>query len=125
MTRRSLSLAVALGVLGGAVLVLSAIFFTPGKFILVPYAAVVLGTLVAIRAERIQSFAGRFATGLLAFSISSIALYVAVASSAATSPLGVAAHAGRLAFVVGIGALINLATARLAHASERPEMASA
>jgi len=124
MTGRSLSLAVALGALGGAVLVLSAMFFTPGKFIFLPYAAVVLGTLVAIRAERIQSFTERFVTGLLAFSISSVALYVAVASSATTSPLGVAGHAWRLGLIVGIGALVNLATARLAHASERPAMAS-
>ncbi len=125
MTRRSLSLAVALGALGGSVLVLSAMFFTPGKFILVPYAAVVLGTLVAIRAERIHSFAGRFATGLLAFGISSVALYVAVASSTAASPLGIAGHAWRLVFIVGIGALINLATARLAHPPVSTEMASA
>ena len=125
MTRRSLSLAVALGALGGAALVLSAMFFTPGKYLLIPYAAVVLGTLFAVRAERVPSFAARFMTGLLAFVISSFALYAALAISPATARLGVGGHAWRLAFIVGAGALINLATARLAHSPERPEMASA
>lgn len=39
MTRRSLSLALALGLLGGLVLALSHAFFTPGKYILLPWAA--------------------------------------------------------------------------------------
>lgn len=64
MNRRALSLALALGLLGGLVLGLSHAFFTPGKLILLPWAAVVLGTVVAIRAEVIEPFALRFSVGV-------------------------------------------------------------
>ena len=120
MTGRSLSLVLALGILGGAVLVLSAMFFTPGKYILIPYAAVVLGSLLAVRAERMPSFGARFGTGLLAFLLSSLALYLKVASSPDASQLGVGAHGLRLMFLVGLGVPISLATARVASPSEHP-----
>jgi hypothetical protein len=114
MTRRSLSLALALGAFGGATLVLSAMFFTPGKYLLIPYALVVLGSLVAIRAEGMAAFSERFLTGLVAFVLSSLALYVSVALSPAVARVGVLGHAWRLGLLVGLGALISLATARVA-----------
>jgi len=115
MTRRALSLAVALGALGGAALVLSAMFITgPGKSILLTWAAVVVGTTVAIRAERLSSFSTRFAVGLVAFVISSLALYVALVLSPQTAHLGFGGHAWRVGFIVALGALFNLATASIA-----------
>ncbi len=119
MTRRALSLAVALGALGGAALVLSAMFITgPGKNILLTWALVVVGTTVAVRAERLSSFFTRFAVGLIAFVISSLALYVALAFSPQTSHLGLGGHAWRVGFIVALGALINLATASVAGSPE-------
>lgn len=114
MTRRSLSLALALGALGGAVLVLSAMFFTPGKNLLLPYALVVVGSLVAILAEGMAAFSERFLTGLLAFLLSSLALYVSFALSPAVAQVGILGHTWRIGLLVGIGAVISLATARLA-----------
>jgi len=114
MTRRSLSLALALGALGGATLVLSALFLTPGKYLLVPYALVVLGSLVAIRAEGMAGFPERFFTALLSFVLSSLALYVAVSLSPAVGQVGFLGHAWRIGLLVGIGALVSLATARVA-----------
>ena len=115
MSRRALSLAVALGAVGGAALVLSAMFITgPGKNILLTCALVVVGTTVAVRAERLSSFSTRFAIGLIAFVISSLALYVALALSPQTVHLGVGGHAWRVGFVVALGALVNLATASIA-----------
>lgn len=114
MTRRSLSLAVALGVLGGATLVLSALYFTTGKYLLLPYALVVLGSLVAIRAEGMAAFSERFLTGLLAFVLSSLALYVSVALSPAVGHVGLLGHAWRLGLLVVIGAVVSLATATVA-----------
>jgi hypothetical protein len=121
MTRRSLSLAVALGALGGVTLVLSRMFFTPGKYLLIPYALVVLGSLLAIRAERLKSFSERFVTGLLSFVLSSVALYVSISFSPTVPHLGFLGHAWRLAFIVGLGALISLATARVASPPEHRE----
>ena len=114
MTRRSLSLALALGALGGARLVLCNMFFTPGKYLLIPYALVVLGSLFAIRAERLASFSERFVTGLLAFVFASVPLYLSIALSPTVAPLGFLGHAWRVGVLVGLGALINLATARVA-----------
>ena len=96
MNRRSLSLALALGLLGGLVLALSHTFFTPGKYILLPWAAVVLGTVVAIRADGIVPMSQRFTVGFVAFAISSMALYVAVLFSPGVRSVGLLGHAWRL-----------------------------
>jgi hypothetical protein len=90
-------------------------FFTSGKFILLPYAGIVIGALLAIRAERLPLFRHRFAAGFVAFMIASIALYVQVIVSLPESSLGVLGHAWRLGFMALIGATINLAVARLSY----------
>lgn len=115
LSARSFSLAIALGVVGGAILVLSHVFFTPGKYLLIPYAAVVLGTTAVIRAEHLASFAERFMAGLTAFMIASLALYVRIGFE--TGGLPWAGHAWRIGVMLGIGVAINLATARLARSS--------
>jgi len=89
-------------------------FFTPGKYLLIPYALVVLGSLVAIRVEGMAAFSERFLTGLVAFVLSSLALYVSVALSPAVARVGFLGHAWRFGLLVGLGALISLATARVA-----------
>jgi hypothetical protein len=112
--RRSLSLAVAVGVLGAAVLVFSISFFTPGKFILIPWALVVVGTLLAVRAERIPRFGLRFVAAFGSFMLPSAALYVFVGLSPEVAELGVVGHIWRLLSLALIGAAIGLATARIA-----------
>lgn len=114
MTRRSLSLALALGALGGATLALSALFFTSGKYLLVPYALVVLGSLVAIRAEGMAAFSERFFTALLVFVLSSLPVYVVTVLSPTIAQVGFFGHAWRLGLLVGIGAVVSLASARVA-----------
>ena len=112
--RHSLTLALSLGVLGGAVVVLSFLFLTPGKYLLIPYATVVMTTTAIIRAERIASFSRRLIVGLSAFIIASIALYVAVGVSANVAPLSISGHAWRLGFLLAVGVAVNLAAARIA-----------
>ncbi len=113
MNRRALSLALALGLLGGLVLGLSHAFFTPGKLILLPWAAVVLGTVVAIRAEVIEPFALRFSVGFVAFAISSIVLYLTVLASPGVVSVGLLGHAWRLGALFALGAVLNILTAPL------------
>ena len=113
MNRRSLSLALALGLLGGLVLALSHTFFTPGKYILLPWAGVVLGTVVAIRADGIVPMSQRFTVGFVAFALSSMALYVAVLSSPGVHSVGLLGHAWRLGALLAVGALLNLVTVPL------------
>jgi hypothetical protein len=111
-----------MGALGGAVLVLSHLFLTPGKFIFVPYAAIVVGILIAVRAENLPRFSERFAAGFLAFMLASIALYIEVLVSTPGPGPSLAGHAWRLGVLVIVGAAINVAVARLAEASSSPQI---
>ena len=113
-THRVVTFAAAVGALGGAILTLSYIFFTPGKYLLLPYAAVVIGAMLALRAEGFASFRQRFKASLLSFVIYAGIHYVAVSWSPGVSSLGVLGHAWRLGLLVAIGAIISLAIARLA-----------
>jgi hypothetical protein len=116
LSARNLSLALALGVFGAAVLVLSFVFFTPGKYLLIPYAGVVLATTAVIRAEHLRDFRDRFAIGFLSFIIASISLYVAVALSPHASRVPLLGHAWRIALLLAVGVAINLPAARIAKA---------
>jgi len=88
--------------------------FTPDKNRLIPYTLVVLGLLVAIRAERMAAFSERLFTGLLAFVLSSLALYASVALSPAVAQVGFFGHVWRLGLLAGVCALVSLATALVA-----------
>ena len=114
LSGRGLSLALALGAFGGAVLVYAYAVRWGGPALILPYAAVVLGTTVAIRAERFSHFAERFLVGLLAFMLASLAVYVAVIVQLRVSGIPVWHHAWRLAFLFGVGVAINLPAAKLA-----------
>jgi hypothetical protein len=111
---QNVSLAAALGVFGGTLLVLSFVFFTPGKYLLIPYSLVVIATTVVVRAEHIAAFRDRFAVGFGSFAIASLALYIAVSASAASAHLSLLGHAWRLGLLAAIGVAVNLPAARLA-----------
>ncbi len=80
-----------------------------------PYAGVVIGTLLAIRAEGLPRFRHRFAAGFVAFMLASVALYVQVLVTLPESSLGLLGHAWRLGFMALVGAAVNLAVARLSY----------
>jgi membrane-bound acyltransferase YfiQ involved in biofilm formation len=117
LSARSLSLACALGAYGGAVLSLSSLFLTPGKYVLIPYAAVVMGLTLAIRAERMTQFAERYLVALLAFMIASLTLYVTVSFQAHTAVTW--GHTWRIAFLLLVGLGISLPAAVLGRPLER------
>jgi hypothetical protein len=104
----------SLGVLGGVILVLCYTFFTPGKYLLIPYAAVVIAATIMIRAEHVVAFRERFVIGLSSFMLASLALYVAVGLSPHTASVGLLGHSWRIAFLLMLGMAINLPAARLA-----------
>ena len=116
LSARSLSLALALGVYGGAVLALSHVFLTPGKYILIPYAAVVLGITMAIRAERMTEFADRYQVALIGFATASLTLYVTVAVRAQTTVTW--GHTWRIALLLLVGLCISLPAAVLGRAPQ-------
>ncbi|HEX6086500.1 MAG TPA: hypothetical protein VF266_18370 [Thermoanaerobaculia bacterium] len=110
--QRSASLAAALGVLGGATLVLSAAFFSPGKYILLPYALFVVATGVVLKSCRVTQYSARFAIGLASFLIASTALYVFISMSVSTT-IPWHGHLWRFLFLLGLGAAIHAAVARV------------
>jgi len=111
---QNVSLLAALGVFGGTILVLCHVFFTPGKYLLIPYSLVVMATTVVVRAEQIAAFRDRFAVSFGSFMIASLALYIAVAASPASAHVSLLGHAWRLGLLAAIGVAVNLPAARLA-----------
>ena len=110
--RRSASLAAALGVLGGATLVLSAAFFARGKYILLPYALFVVATGIVLKSCRVTEYSSRFFIGLTAFFVASMALYVYIGTNV-SSTIPWHGHLWRILVVLGIGAAIHAAVARV------------
>jgi hypothetical protein len=117
---RSLSVAFALGAYGGAVLALSDVFFTPGKYILFPYALVVLGLTIAIRAERLSVFAERFLVALIAFVTASLVLYVTVVLRTSATETTVLWRALPITFLLIVGVGISVPAAVLAGVPRDP-----
>lgn len=113
LNRRIVTFALALGLLGGAALILSQSFITPGKYLLVTYAVVVIGSLVALRTEGIEPFGGRFVAAFLAFAVYGGLHYVFV-SMTASGEVGALGHLWRVGILGGVGVAVSLASARLA-----------
>lgn len=112
--RDSVSLAAALGALGGTALVLFAAFFSPGKLMLLPYALFVVATGIVLKSCRVPTYSARFGVGFAAFVLASLVLYVFIAVAAANlAQISVAGHALRLLAIAAIGAAIHAAVARV------------
>lgn len=111
-TMQSTTLMLSLGTLGGAVLVVCALFFTPGKYILLPYIALCLAIAVVLRVTRLGSYRDRFYVSFGSFVLSSLALYVTVAiMSGNAEMIGAVGHAWRLGLLALIGIAVNAAIA--------------
>jgi hypothetical protein len=108
-----------MGLLGGALLVVANSTIGSGKQILLPYALLLILVAAITRAERIASHVARFVVLLATFVLSTGCLYVVIALSPASSSLPLLGHVWRLAFVVGLGALLALPLARVTEAPDR------
>ena len=117
--RRLATLTLSMGLLGGALLVVANSTIGSGSQILLPYALLLILAAAITRAERIASHVARFVVLLATFVLSTGCLYVAVALSPASSSLSFLGHVWRLAFVVGLGALLALPLARVTEAPDR------
>ncbi len=117
--RRLVTLTVSMGLLGGALLVVANSTIGSGKQILLPYALLLILVAAITRAERIASHVARFVVLLATFVLSTGCLYLVIALSPASSSLSLLGHVWRLAFVVGLGALLALPLARVTEAPDR------
>lgn len=114
-TRRPVSFALALGLLGGGALITTVWTTTRGPLVLVPYAVLVLAAAIYLRVERVQHFGRRFALALGAFMFATVLLYLFIGLVAAKtlfliSPLG---HTWRLGLMLLIGGALSAAVAQL------------
>ena len=116
-SKRPLPLALALGTLGGAALIVTTMLTTRGPLIFVPYAALVLGSLVAVRLAGWSEFSRRFAAVLGAFMVATLALYVSIGwflGGASLFEISLWGHVWRLGFMVMVGGVLSGAVAYLA-----------
>ena len=114
--KQSVPLALALGALGGAALIAMTWLSTRGPLILLPYGALVLSSLVAVRLAGWPEFSRRSAAAFLAFMVATVVLYVFIGTVASGTLLEVSAwgHTWRLGFMALIGGVLSGAVAYLA-----------
>jgi hypothetical protein len=110
--RSSASLAAALGVLGGTILVLFAAFFSSGKLLLLPYAVFIVATAVVLKSCRVTTYSARFGIGLASFLLASAGLYIFIAT-VATGHVSLLGHLWRFGLLLVIGTAIQAAVARI------------
>lgn len=95
--------------LGGQRSCLLATFFSQGKLILLPYAALVVGTGVVLRTCRVPTSLARFGVGFAVFLLAPLALYVFIALAGANlAQISIAGPALRILAIAAIGAAIHL-----------------
>ena len=111
---RGLTFAAALGGLGAMILVLSAAFLSAGKLLLLPYLLFVIVSAVTVRSSVFPRYAVRWAIGTAAFVIATVVLYIFVLAIGHNVVVPTfAGHLWRLAAIVGVGAALHAAVARI------------
>ena len=114
-THRPLAFALALGLLGGAALIIVEWTTTRGPLVLLPYAAIVIASAAYLRIEMVQPFSRRFLIALGSFMFASLLLYVFIGFVLAKTffAISVAGHAWRIALLLAIGTVLSAAVAQL------------
>lgn len=114
-TEKPVAFTLALGVMGGALLIIVEWTTTRGPLIFFPYAAIVLMTAVYLRVEKVQPFLRRFLMALGSFMFASMLLYVFIGVALAKTALTIslAGHAWRIGLLLAIGAVLSAAVAQL------------
>lgn len=119
-THRPVAFSLALGLLGGAALVVTVSTTSRGPIVLVPYAVLVLVTAAYLRLENVQHFARRFTLSLGSFMVATIVLYLFIGLVAAKTLFVISlwGHAWRLGIMLAIGAALSAAVAQLTATQE-------
>ena len=114
-THRPVAFTLALGLLGGAALIVTSWAISRGPIVLLPYALLVLATAAYLRIEHVQHFARRFSLALGSFMVATVVLYLFIGLVAAKSLFVISlwGHAWRLGIMLAIGAALSAAVAQL------------
>jgi len=114
--KKPIPIAVSLGVLGGAALIVTSIVTSKGPAIFIPYSALIIATFAALRAVKWSAFSKRFTSSFLAFIVATISLYlfIGIFDAGTILEISVWGHIWRLGLMGAIGGLLSFAVAYLA-----------
>lgn len=119
--KKHIPVALALGTLGGAALIITTLLTSKGLAIFIPYTALVIATFAALRAVNWSSFSKRFTTSFLTFMIATIIMYlfVGIFDSGTILEISVWGHIWRLGLMAAIGGVLSLSVAYLVAVGHR------
>lgn len=114
-TLRPTAFSLALGVLGGAALIVTTTLTHRGPMIFLPYTALVLAAAAYLRLEGVQGLSRRFFMALGAFMTATVILYLFIGfvQQHNAANISLTGHAWRLGAMLAIGATLSAAVAQL------------
>lgn len=114
--KKPIPVALALGFLGGAALIMTTELTTNGPAIYIPYAVLIIATFAALRAVHWTSFSKRFSTSLLTFMVATVIwyLFIGIFDAGTILEIPIWGHIWRVGFFAAIGGILSLAVAYLA-----------
>lgn len=114
--KKPIPVAFALGILGGATLIITTELTNTGPAIYIPYAILVIAIFATLRLINWPELSKRFTTSFLAFMVASIIMYLFIGIFDAGTILEIPlwGHIWRLGFFAAIGGILSLAVAYLA-----------
>lgn len=114
-TTRPLAFSLAIGLLGGAAIIMTRFLTSRGPMVLLPYAVLMFVTALYLRVEHVQTFRCRFLGAFRAFATAAVIHYTFILTVTNRRALGMElfGHAWRLAMLGAIGALLSAAVAQL------------
>jgi len=115
--KKPIPVALALGIIGGAALIITTIVTTKGLAIFIPYTALIIATFAALRVVQWSAFSKRFTSSFLAFMVATISLYlfIGIVDAGTILEISVWGHTWRLGLMAAIGGLLSFAVAYLAN----------
>lgn len=115
-TKKPVPVALSLGLLGGAALIITTQLTTKGPAIYIPYTALVIVTFITLRLINWPEFYRRFIAAFLSFMVASVLMYIFIGIYDAGTffELPVWGHAWRLGFLAVVGGILSAAIAYLA-----------
>jgi len=114
--KKPVPVALALGILGGAALIMTTELTNTGPAIYIPYAVLIIAIFTTLRSIHWPELSKRFTTSFLAFMVSTVILYLFITTVSAGTlfEITIWGHAWRLGFMAAIGGILSLAVAYLA-----------
>lgn len=120
-TKKLFPIALSIGSLGGAALIITIILTSKGPAIFIPYIALLIATFVVLRAVNWSSFSKRFTTSFLTFMVATIImyLYIGIFDAGTILEIPVWGHIWRIGLLAAIGGILSLSVAYLTDIGRR------